>query len=278
MRMLDYRVQATTAVEADIGFLVPHAGPLFTYGRNAPPGAQPENTRFEPRRVLIADARSSPLTLGANAVTFGRWPTVVRDFADEADLRKRYYAEAAEIIRAELQAERVLVFDHNVRRGEALPIQPEHYAEARPVLHAHVDYTSTSAPMRLQRELDLMAAHQEYRRLVQVNLWRPLRAPLRDAPLAVCDGASVESGQLRRVELRYPDRVGEIYYLEYAPQQRWYYAPDMGVEEAWLFKNYDSAAAPCQPGLAPHSAFYDPRWKRVTPRESIEVRAFALFG
>ena len=50
----------------------------------------------------------------------------------------------------------------------------------------------------------------------------------------------------------------------------------MTVEEAWLFKNFDSA--PPGPGLlAPHSAFTDRRYRRVLPRESIEVRALAIF-
>jgi len=37
-------------------------------------------------------------------------------------------------------------------------------------------------------------------------------------------------------------------------------------------------SAPPGPGqLAPHSAFTDPRHLRVSPRESIEVRALAIF-
>jgi hypothetical protein len=113
-------------------------------------------------------------------------------------------------------------------------------------------------------------------RFVQVNLWRPIRGPVRDAPLALCDGASVAPEALRAVELRYPQRSGEIYYLVHQPRQRWYFAPDMTVDEAWLFKNFDSAP-PGAGGAAPHSAFTDSRHARVAPRESIEVRALAIF-
>src|SRR5579864_727639 len=81
---------------------------------------------------------------------------------------------------------------------------------------------------------------------------------------------------LRAVELRYPERTGEIYYLMHEPEQRWYFASNMTVDEAWLFKNFDSA--PPGPGrAAPHSAFTDPRHPNVPPRESVEVRALALF-
>jgi hypothetical protein len=279
MRMLNgYRPQAS-ALEADIGFLVPREGTLFAYGHEPPPGGEPPNTQFEPRRVLIQDIRATaPLSLEANAAEFGYWPTEVRNFYDGEQVRRSYYPEVAQLIRARLGAARVLVFDHNVRGGDGLVVQAGHYAVARPVTHAHVDFTSSSAPIRLQRELDLGAPPAGYRRLVQLNLWRPIVAPLRDAPLALCDGATVEAASLRRVELRYPQRTGEIYYLQWAARQRWYFASDMAVDEAWLFKNYDSVAADTQrPGFAPHSAFTDTRWKRVAPRQSIEVRAFALF-
>lgn len=77
------------------------------------------------------------------------------------------------------------------------------------------------------------------------------------------------------MELRYGDRTGEIYYLVHEPRQRWYFASDMSVDEAWLFKNFDSA--PGRARAAPHSAFTDPRYLEVPPRESIEVRALAIF-
>jgi hypothetical protein len=112
---------------------------------------------------------------------------------------------------------------------------------------------------------------------MQVNLWRPIRAPLRDFPLAICDASSLGPQQLTVVDLIYPDRRGEIHYLTYDPAQRWYYAPNMQVNEAWLIKNYDSAMDGTA-RFAAHSAFDEPsRGVHVDPRESIEVRAFALF-
>jgi len=167
------------------------------------------------------------------------------------------------------------VFDHNVRRGGGAG-RPDHaHAVGRPVHHAHTDYTPGSALQRLRQELGPQA-EAGLSRFLQVNLWRPIRGPVRDAPLALCDGASFAPQALRAVELRYPQRSGEIYYLVHEPGQRWYFASDMEVDEAWLFKNFDSAP-PGRAGAAPHSAFSDPRHARVMPRESIEVRALAIF-
>jgi hypothetical protein len=265
------------AVQAEIEFLVPRAERLFIYAQETPPpGAEAATARFASHAVQIEDVRgAAPLRLEEHGASLGRWPTRVRRFEDDAHVRERYYPESAEIIRAALRADRVVVFDHNVRRGGTAAQRADQPGVERPVLHAHTDYTPRSALERLRREL---GPHAEagLSRYLQVNLWRPIRGPVRDAPLALCDGASVAPHALQSVELRYPDRTGEIYYLTHQSRQRWYFASDMAVEEAWLFKNFDSA--PPGPGrVAPHSAFNDPRHPHVAPRESIEVRALAIF-
>ncbi len=263
-------------VQAEIEFIVPGAGRPFAYARSAPPGGETETARFATHTVQIRDVRAKePLQLEEHGAMLGRWPTRVRRFYDEPHVRRRYYAESADIIQAAIGADRVVVFDHNVRRGTALRLAEERPELGRPVHHAHTDYTPRSALQRLRRELG-PHAERDVSRYLQVNLWRPIRGPLRDAPLAICDGASVAPRSLRTVELRYPDRTGEIYYLAHDPLQHWYFASDMTVEEAWLFKNFDSAP-PGQGCLAPHSAFTDRRHAFVSPRESIEVRALAIF-
>jgi hypothetical protein len=263
-------------LQADIDFLVPEVDGAFTYAREAPTGGEAETARFATHTVQIQDVRDAePLRLDEHGALLGWWPTRVRRFYDESHVRRRYYPESAEIIKAALGADQVVVFDHNVRRGSTLQIQATRPAIGRPVHHAHTDYTPRSALQRLRYELGPQA-EEGLSRYVQVNLWRPIRGPLRDAPLALCDGSSVRPDTVRNVELRYPDRTGEIHYLVHEPGQRWHFASDMAVEEAWLFKNFDSA--PPGPGrLAPHSAFADPRHLRASPRESIEVRALAIF-
>jgi hypothetical protein len=263
-------------VQAEVGFLVPEVERPFTYAHEAPAGGEAETVRFASHTVQIQDVRDAePLRLDEHGALLGWWPTRVRRFYDESHVRRRYYPESADIIQAALGADRVIVFDHNVRRGSALQVQAARTDLGRPVHHAHTDYTPRSALERLRYELG-PHAEEGLSRYLQVNLWRPIRGPLRDAPLALCDGSSVRPDALRNVELRYPDRAGEIYYLMHESHQRWRFASDMAVEEAWLFKNFDSAP-PRPGGLAPHSAFTDPRQLKVAPRESIEVRALAIF-
>jgi hypothetical protein len=50
-------------------------------------------------------------------------------------------------------------------------------------------------------------------RVQVINLWRPIRGPLRDSPLAVCDVTTVAADDLVASDLIYPKRndlFGEI--------------------------------------------------------------------
>ena len=130
-----------------------------------------------------------------------------------------------------------------------------------------------------QRVRDLMGEEAEEllrHRFEIVNVWRPIRGPLRDAPLAVCDATSVAFADFVPSDLVYRDRIGETYRVRYNPAHRWFYMPEMRSDEAVLIKCYDSA----EDGTArftAHSAFEDPTAPAdVLPRESIEVRTLVF--
>ena len=115
------------------------------------------------------------------------------------------------------------------------------------------------------------------RRYAIVNLWRPIKGPLLDAPLALCDATTVADGDWVGQDLIYRDRVGEIYALFHNPAHRWFYAPAMRQDEALLLKCYDSL----RDGRArfmPHTSFEDPTAPEDKPvRESIELRTLVFF-
>jgi hypothetical protein len=51
-----------------------------------------------------------------------------------------------------------------------------------------------------------------------INVWRPIRGPLRDAPLAMCNARTVSAGDLIPSDLIYRDRKGEIYLMQHNPK------------------------------------------------------------
>jgi hypothetical protein len=109
-----------------------------------------------------------------------------------------------------------------------------------------------------------------------INLWRPIRGPLHDAPLAVCDAQTVSPDDLVPSDLIYPHRVGETYGVKYNPAHRWFYIPEMRTDEVLLLKCYDSELDG-RARFLPHTAFVDPTTPPdAPPRESIELRTLVF--
>jgi hypothetical protein len=110
-----------------------------------------------------------------------------------------------------------------------------------------------------------------------INLWRPIRGPLLDSPLALCDAQSLEEKNLIASDLKYPDRTGETYSITYNSNQRYYYLPKMQPDEAVLIRCFDSALyGPHR--FSAHIGFDDPETPAdAPPRESIEVRTLVFF-
>jgi len=110
-----------------------------------------------------------------------------------------------------------------------------------------------------------------------INLWRPIKGPVVDMPLAYGDARSIAYSDFVGSDLIYPDRRGETYAVRYSPAHRWFYAPLMRRDEAALLKCFDSVKS----GVArfsPHTAFVDPNTpKDAPPRESIEIRTIAFW-
>ena len=146
----------------------------------------------------------------------------------------------------------------------------------QPATREHVDHTARSGPQRVR---DLMGEEAEelLRGRVQViNLWRPIRGPLRDAPLAVCDSRTVAPQDLVPSDLVYRDRTGETYSVTYNPAHRWFYAPEMRPTEALLLKIADTRTD-ISARFMPHTGFTDPTTPPdAFPRESIELRTLVF--
>ncbi len=143
---------------------------------------------------------------------------------------------------------------------------------------AHNDYTEKSGPQRVRDLLPPEEAEERLkRRFAIINTWRPIRGPVEEAPLALCDARSIAPRDLVATDLLYPDRTGEVYSLAFNPAHRWVYFPLMQPDEVVFIKCYDSEKDG-RARFAAHSAFDDPTGPRLpAPRESIETRSLVFF-
>jgi len=265
-------------VEGALNYIAPMTERPRTLAYEAPPGVPGSNIVTETHIVPIHDARPIASDINLDREGFAVLPhqTAVRNFYDDDEVRRVYYPEAERLLQRVTGASRVLVFDHTVRRRVAGVADRATGAPRQPVGRVHVDHTEDSGPQRIRDFLGVQAEDLLRGRAQVINIWRPIRGPLRDAPLAVCDAGSVAPDDLIASDLVYRDRVGETYSVRYRAQHRWFYVPEMRSDEVLLLKCYDSARDG-RARFAPHTAFADPTTPDdALPRESIELRTFVF--
>jgi hypothetical protein len=265
-------------VDAALNYLAPMAERPRNYACEPPAGVARSNTVAEPHRMPIHDVRpiASEITLDRAGFAVLRRDTAMHDFWDDDELRRVYYPEAEATIADATGASRVFIFDHTRRRrvfgaDDRAPGTPR-----QPATRVHVDHTLKSGPQRVRDLLGDEAEELLKGRVQVINLWRPIRGPVHDAPLAVCDARSVAPGDLVPADLIYADRAGETYAVTYNPAHRWFYVPAMQTDEALLIKCFDSRTDG-RARFAPHTAFDDPTAPaNMLPRESIEIRSLVF--
>ena len=234
----------------------------------------------ETHTVPISDMRDIADTLSIDHEGFEllHHETDVADLYDDTAVELAYRAEIEALLIARFGASQVVVFDATRRSDSGAGAQNPDGARG-PAKQLHVDYTVKSGPQRAKEILGeietarLMAAGS---RIVQVNVWRPIRGPVQRSPLALADASTVAQDDLVATDQIFPGRVGEIYNVAHSPSQRWYYAPQMATDEVLLIKGWDSRDDG-RARFTPHGAVHLANtYDDAPPRESIEVRTFVV--
>jgi hypothetical protein len=272
------RISDLAHIEAQLNYLAPMAERPRSYTFDPPPGVPRSNSTHEAHTVAIHDARplASEISLDREGFAVLHQQSAVRDFWDEDEVRRVYYPEVQRVLAEVTGASKVFIFDHTLRRRVKGAVDWSREAPRQPATRVHVDHTADSGPQRVRDFFGDEAEALLRGRVQVINLWRPIRGPLRDAPLAVCDVESVAPGDLVASDLVYQHRVGEIYGVTFNPSHRWFYVPQMQPDEALLLKCFDSATDG-RARFAPHTAFEDPTTPAdAPPRESIEIRTLVF--
>ena len=272
-------IESLPHVTGTLSYVIPPSGKPHSYQYEPPPGVPRLSAAYEQRRMVIRNLRpiASKLTLDGEGFRLIAHESRVRDFFDDAEIRASHYPEVESLVATATGAQRVVVFDHTVRRR--MPDSDIRLASERrePIPRAHVDYTVKSGPQRVRDLMGDEAASLLRRRFSVMNVWRPIRTPLEDWPLALCDARSVATSDLVATDLFYKDRIGETYSVGYSAAHRWFYAPRMTRDEVLLFRCYDSTEQG-RARFVPHAAFQDPTAPHgALPRESIELRCLVFY-
>ncbi len=271
--------QSVASVRAPLSYIVPQDTKPAFHSAALTGGAIEQFFETEDHTVQISDMRPFADTLSIDHEGFAllHHHTAVGDLYDDEAVEQIYTPEIEALLRREFGASRVVLFDAT-RRSDNGNGAPNRDGLRGPASRVHVDYTAKSGPQRVgdilgTAEADRLA--ESGARIVQINVWRPIRGPVERSPLALADASSVTAEELVATDQVFPGRVGEIYNLAYGPKQRWYYAPRMTPDEVLLIKGWDSLDDG-RARFTPHSAFNLPDSANAAPRESIEVRTLVV--
>jgi hypothetical protein len=271
-------VDSLPYVEAELNYLAPMTERPRYYAYEPQAGEPRSNLEPEPHQVRIHTLRPIAAELGLDVQGFAlrQQKSAVQDFWDDEEVRRVYYPEAEQFLKDVTGANRIYIFDHLQRRRVPGQQDRSRSGPRQPATRVHVDHTARSGPQRVR---DLMGDEAEELlkgRVQVINMWRPIRGPLRDAPLAVCDSRTVGADDLVPSDLVYRDRTGETYSVRYNPAHRWFYVPEMQRDEALLLKIADTKED-ISARFMPHTAFTDPTTPPdAFPRESIELRTLVF--
>ena len=165
----------------------PHT-PAARRGCSSTPSAMPSRSRTCGR---------SPARLSLDHEGFELLPPRDRgaDLYDDDAVEQVYYPEIEALLRAVTGASRVVIFDAT-RRSDGGAGAKNRDGLRGPASRVHVDYTAKSGPQRVK---DLLGEAEAARlaasgaRIIQINVWRPIRGPVQRSPLALADASSVRA-------------------------------------------------------------------------------------
>ncbi len=265
---------------AELKFLANLDGPLVYIPSKGGGDSTEHVGNFVMREVEIHDARRDlgSSSLDAEGFKLVSQASAVDDFFDDAQVASVYHEEVRSLLSEETGARRIEIFD-DTRRSAALNRQ-EALGIREPADLVHNDYTAQSGIKRLRdyfvNEPD-EAEKLLQRRFAIINVWRSIAGPIRNHPIVLCDATTVAADALVAVERRAEERIGQLQVALHSPGQRWYYYPDMQMDEALLIKTFDSETDG-RARFTIHSSCEIPGAPRAAPpRESVETRCFVFF-
>ena len=267
-------------VKANLKFLANVDGPLV-YIPSRGGGDETDHVgNFTLQEVNIHDGRRDKQSSNLDVEGFRlvSQQTAVDNFYDDVQIESIYHEEVKALLIEMTGATRIEIFD-DTRRSASIERQREMNTR-EPADIVHNDYTARSGVKRLRDHFADNPGEAEkllQRRFTIVNVWRSIAGPIHNHPLVICDASTVQAEDLVSVERRAEDRVGELQVALHNSGQRWYYYPEMQMDEALLLKTFDSETDG-RTRFTIHSSFEDPDAPLdAPPRESLETRCLVFF-
>ncbi len=230
-----------------------------------------------PAPMPMHDARVAATTIDCEGFQLLQHTSAVTDFADREQVSRVHMREIEELVQAATGADFVHVGAPGLLRFSEKSGKAGTLNNSMPARFAHIDISDKTAADFGARG----AGGRAFTRCAAYNVWRAISAPPQDVPLAFCDARSIAHDDLIEAEAVFdeagkPEWSFEGLVVAHNPAHRWFWFPDLTINEAVLFKTNDSD--PARAHHVPHVAFDMPDCPAdAVPRVSIEMRATAYW-
>jgi len=227
--------------------------------------------------VFIHDARplleAGEISLDVNGFALLEHRSTVKDFRDEAEIRRVYYPEIEALAKDRTGASDVFITQHVVRTEDTSNFNK---AYAR---FLHCDYTLHDPRDSARRALEKRGLDMEDYREAEFawyNSWQPFDNPAVKNPLTFVDASTVITEDVLDYHYTGYGAKGKSAMPLPSDGHRFYYVPAMATGELLLIKQLDTRHGVSM--VCPHTSFDDPSSSEdAPPRRSIEVRMMAVF-
>jgi hypothetical protein len=266
-------------IYSDIVFIIKQKKKPY-YDSAAITGMEPKlYFKTEKKKILINNARNyKNFKLDKNGFEFYKHNFNISKDKINKNIED-YKVILSKILKKKIPFKKIIFFDFTHRSNSKYGAY-NYDGQRQPAERAHVDYTKKSG---IKRAKDILSKKiynkliKEKRRIIQINIWRPLSEKVLSSPLAFADASSIEKRDLIATDQLFPNRIGEIYHLAYNSNQKWYWLPNMTSNEFLVFKGWDSCNDKGTIKFTPHTSFNLANQDIIKhPRESIEARAFLI--
>ncbi|KAF2110705.1 hypothetical protein BDV96DRAFT_635312 [Lophiotrema nucula] len=145
-----------------------------------------------------------------------------KDYFDELSIKRLFYPEIETAVKKLLGATWVRVFEHTVRkRHPEFPVSTgSDYEYNQPAMMAHIDSTTDFA---LEQARRMTGAENDLKpgRYMLIHAWKPLKGPLYDWLLALCDARTVDKEKdIVRGDIVFPTYIIENYQVHHNEGQK----------------------------------------------------------
>ena len=247
--------------------------------------------------TVISDAREANARLDTHGFKLEPQKTALKtqEFFDTAQtgiVERVYYTEMKRAIKSATGCDEVLILEHIVRdagaadsRGKKNPFAGGGNGINGYAGVVHTDFRADRAHELARNQgggrKEINSSQRDRQRFMIVNTWRNISDEhlIYNNTLALCDGKTVKD--VLPCDVQHPNgKRSEQYRLNpaSADEHRWFYFPHMHKDELLIFKQFDSDPK-ARVRYCFHTALNDPTIPKEAPaRQSIEVRAVALFN